>query len=176
MNSSWIIDEFYPIRSGINSGALSRGLLQADEQIKQAKADRRIPDGANILRLFVMHHPITGNEKIIDDAFLERLQQSDFRLCLHGHVHENRAELFGYIHPTRRMYVVGAGSFGAPVNARPESTPRHYNVLEVARDHSKIRVHTRALKKAGGAWEGWAIWPSQTSNTKSIYYDIILRS
>jgi hypothetical protein len=27
-------------------------------------------------------------------------------------------------------------------------------LLEVWRDHSKIRVHTHCLRKDGGAWEG----------------------
>jgi hypothetical protein len=58
---------------------------------------------------------------------------------------------------------------------RPESTPRLYNLLEVARDHSKIRIHTRCLRKAGGAWEGWAVWPGKEANEKRSYYEIALK-
>jgi len=126
------------------------------------------------LRLAVWHHPVTGNEKIIQDAFLEQLQQERFTLCLHGHVHEDRADVLRYMDPKHRLYVVGVGSFGAPVNARPESTPRLYNLLEVWRDHSKMRVHTRCLRRDGGAWEGWAVWPHPTdAQAKLTYYDII---
>ena len=126
------------------------------------------------MRLAVWHHPVTGNEKIIQDAFLEQLQQERFTLCLHGHVHEDRADVLRYMDPKHRLYVVGVGSFGAPVNARPESTPRLYNLLEVWRDHSKMRVHTRCLRRDGGAWEGWAVWPHPTdAQAKLTYYDII---
>lgn len=39
---------------------------------------------------------------------------------------------------------------------RPEPTPRLYNLIEVARNHSKATIRTRCLRKDGGAWEGWA--------------------
>jgi hypothetical protein len=51
------------------------------------------------LRIAVFHHPITGNEKMEQDAFMERLRNKGVEICLHGHVHEERAELFGYTHP-----------------------------------------------------------------------------
>jgi hypothetical protein len=127
------------------------------------------------LRIAVWHHPVTGNEKIVKDAFLEQLRQENVKLCLHGHVHEDRTDLIGYLHPTRHLHIAGAGSFGAPTNDRPESTPRLYNVLEVWRDHSKIQVHTRCLRRGGGAWEGWAVWPDKTDRRRrQTYYDIEL--
>ena len=46
-----------------------------------------------MLRIAVWHHPITGNEKIQADSFMGRLLQADVRACLHGHVHEDRADL-----------------------------------------------------------------------------------
>jgi hypothetical protein len=110
-----------------------------------------------------------------DDAFLGRLQKAGVRLCLHGHVHEDRADLVGYLHPTRSMHVMGAGSFGAPGNDRPESVPRLYNVLEVSRDLSRVRVHTRCLKRQTGAWEGWAVWPGPSAGERRTYYEVVLR-
>jgi hypothetical protein len=47
---------------------------------------------------------------------------------------------------------LGAGTFGATAAQRPESTPRLYNLLDVWRDHSKVRVHTRCMRKSQGAW------------------------
>jgi hypothetical protein len=173
LNSAWEIDEYYRERSGIHDSALAAGLLKAEEQIKQARDGGQLAQEAQVLRLAVWHHPVTGNEKITKDAFLEQLRQENVKLCLHGHIHEDRADLVGYLHPTRKLHVVGAGSFGAPVNDRPESTPRLYNVLEVWRDHSKIRVHTRCLRRDGGAWEGWAVWPDPTNpRGRLTYYEI----
>jgi len=174
LNSAWEIDRFFRQRSSINDSALSSGLHTAEEQIKKAKAENLILQNASVLRIAVWHHPITGNEKIEKDAFLDRLRQADFKLCLHGHVHEDRTDVIGYLHPVRKIYIAGAGSFGAPVRERPESIPRLYNVLEIQRDHSKIRVHTRCLRKDGGAWEGWAVWPGEKPTERRIYYDIPL--
>jgi hypothetical protein len=113
--------------------------------------------------------------KIINDAFLEQLRQENFKLCKHGHVHEDRTDVIGYLHRTRNLHIAGAGSFGAPVHDRPESSPRLYNVLEIWRDHSKIRVHTRCLRRDGGAWEGWVVWPDKSNpRGRLTYYDIVL--
>jgi len=174
LNSAWEIDRYNRDRSSINPSALAAGLLEAAEQIARARRDGRMAQDADVLRIAVWHHPVTGNEKISDDAFLEQLRQEQVKLCLHGHVHEDRADVIGYLHPRSAVYITGAGSFGAPVNARPESTPRLYNLLEVWRDHSKIRVHTRCLRKDGGAWEGWAVWPGAQATERCTYYDIQL--
>ena len=175
MNSAGEIDEWFQDRSSINDKALVKGLSEAERQIEQAKTAGRIDKDAEILRIAVWHHPVTGNEKIINDAFLEQLRKADVKLCLHGHVHEDRADLVGYLHPTRKLHIAGAGSFGAGAKERPASIPRLYNVLEIWRDHSKIRVHTRQLKKDGGAWEGWAVWQGQDNHSKRSYYEIKLK-
>jgi small GTP-binding protein len=174
LNSCWEIDEFFPNRSGICDKALTRGLLTANQQIEQAKQRDRIPSDAKILRIVVWHHPITGNEKIQQDAFLGRLQQENYRLCLHGHIHEERTDIIRYLHPASNIHVAGTGSFGTPISAHRESTPRLYSLLEIERDHSKIKVHTRCLKRDGGAWEGWAVWPGQNATERRTYYEIQL--
>ncbi len=175
MNSSWEIDEYFKDRSGIHKGALARGLLQADTIIKEAKETGKFPHDASILKIAAWHHPVTGNEKIKNDAFLERLRQADFKLCLHGHVHEDRADIVGYIHPTRQIRIVGAGSFDAPGSDRPESIPRLYNLIEISPDHSIIRVHTRCKRKGTGSWTGYAVWPGKDRHSKQAYYEIDLQ-
>ncbi len=156
MNSSWEIDEYFKERAGINSGALARGLAKADEEIRRAKDDKRIAKDAEVLRIAVWHHPVTGNEKIFNDAFMEQLRAAKVKLCLHGHVHEERPDVVFYHRPPM-IHIAGAGSFGAVAAHRPESTPRLYNLIEIARDHSRIEVYTRSMRKDEGAWEGWAV-------------------
>jgi hypothetical protein len=168
MNSAWEIDEYFQGRASISEQALSRGLVLADQQRRAA-----LTPETRVLRLAVWHHPVTGNDKIHDTAFMERLLQADVRACLHGHVHEERADLVNYLHPERRMHVVGAGSFGAPTHHRPESVPRLFNLLEVQRDLQRIRVHTRSLRRQGGAWEAWAVWPG-VRGSKSPFYEVEL--
>ncbi len=174
LNSAWQIDESFQDRSGIHEGALSHGLAEAERQLAEARRTGKLRGGDKVLRLSVLHHPITGNEKLQDDAFLKRLQQVDVRLCLHGHVHEDRADLLGYLHPTRKLHVMGAGSFGAPTHHRPESVPRLYNLLEVRRDLGSVRVHTRGLHKQGGAWEAWAVWPGEKPGERRPFYEVKL--
>jgi hypothetical protein len=113
----------------------------------------------------------TGAEKIADDDFIEKL----LRLCLHGHVHEDRADLVGYLHPTRKLHMAGAGSFGAVAADRPPSTPRLYNLIEIPRDHSLIRVHIRCMRRESGAWDGWAVWPGDNASVKKAFYEIKLK-
>ena len=171
MNSAWEIDEYFRERSSILEQALARGLALAEQQRREALGPQQ-----RVLRLAVWHHPITGNEKIQDTAFVERMLQADVRVCLHGHVHEDRADLVNYLHPERRLHVLGAGSFGAPMHHRPESVPRLYNVLEVQRDLRRLRVHTRAMPKQGGAWGAWAVWPGdkERPGDKRAYYEVTL--
>jgi hypothetical protein len=169
-NSAWQIDEQFPARSGIHLGALARGLQAADTQVERTGAG----EAGRPLRIAVWHHPVTGNEKMPDTEFLAQLKQAGVRLCLHGHVHEARPDLVGYLEPAHSIHVAGAGSFGAVAKDRPESTPRLYNVLTVDPAARTIRVDTRALDKHGGAWEGWAKWPSGKKGTKQTFYEVSL--
>jgi small GTP-binding protein len=174
MNSSWEIDEHFRHRSSISEKALARGLATADEDLSKARADGKLAKDARILRLAVWHHPITGNEKIQADAFMGQLQQTGVRLCLHGHVHEERADLLNYLDPRRSIHVIGGGSFGAPTHERPESVPRLYNLLEVQRDLQQAQVHTRSRRRQSGAWEGWAVWPAEARGMRRSSYELTL--
>jgi hypothetical protein len=89
INSAWEIDEYFPDRSSINQSALASGLLKATGQIENAKKEGRLEKNRSVLRIAVWHHPVTGNDKIVSDAFLEQLRQDNVKLCLHGHVHED---------------------------------------------------------------------------------------
>ncbi|MBM7116902.1 metallophosphoesterase [Archangium primigenium] len=173
MNSAWQIDEYHQNHSSISSSALSRGLDRAELDLHEARKSGDLPENTPVLRLAVCHHPITGNEKIQEDAFVERLGQQDFGVFLHGHVHEERADLLNPHVPHRSLHVIGAGSFGASARERPESTPRLYNLLEVQQDLQSLRVHTRHQRKHGGPWEGRAVWPSEKPTDKRTYYDIL---
>src|SRR4029079_12824861 len=107
---------------------------------------------------------------IIDDAFVDSLRKVGVVACLHGHVHEDRADLVGYLHPTRQLHVSGAGSLGAPAPDRPASTPQLYNLIEVAPDRRWLKVHTRARRRPGGPWEPWAVWPGEHPSERRGWY------
>jgi hypothetical protein len=81
-----------------------------------------------------------------------------FRIVLHGDVHEERDEVLGYLDPERCIHAVGGGTFGARAADRPESTPRLYSLLEVARDLKQVRVIRRAQRTAEGAYDEYAVY------------------
>lgn len=165
LNSSWQIDEYNQENSGVQESAVANALLKADKQVSDARKQKRITEDTHTLRLAVWHHPVTGNEKMTDDAFLERLRDAGVILCLHGHIQEHRTDIIGYTHP-RKVRVAGAGSFGAPTKHRPTSTPQLYNVIEIDRDHSKNRVHTREKSREGGSWRRWSVWPDSKNKLR----------
>lgn len=164
-NSSWQIDEHKKDRSGINLGSVMNAISRANETWTQR--------GAIIspLRIAVWHHPVTGSEQMRDTSFLEHLRAAGVRMVLHGHVHHERPDVV-YSPHNSLIHIVGAGSFGAPANARPEATPRMYNVIDIGLRSGRVRVHTRARRRSEGAWNAWSVWPSRHgANTMQGWYE-----
>ncbi len=56
----------------------------------------------------------------------------------------------------RRLEIVVAGTFGAPVRAWVPGYPLEYNLLLV--DDEKITIETRCRRELNGAWEPYARW------------------
>jgi hypothetical protein len=62
---------------------------------------------------------------------------------------------------------------GARQDDIPGSTPRLYNVLEIARDFTSVRVHTRCQATADGPWKGWNEWSGPEGGDGGVpYYNI----
>jgi predicted MPP superfamily phosphohydrolase len=160
LNSAWEIDEFFPHRASIDEVGLSHALTNRSAREHAAR---------DPIKIAVVHHPISGNEKIEHDAFLERLGQNGFNLVLHGHVHETRADVVRYTHPTWRIHAIGSGTFGAKANKRPESTPRLYNIVEIDGRNRSVRVEVRCRHKEGGAWEAWPHFVGEEGEHQPFY-------
>lgn len=174
LNSCWQIDQFNRKRSDIQPEALAQVIQEADKQTKDAVERRDLNKGSKVLRLGVWHHAVAGPEMMQNTDFIGHLQNNGVKLCLHGDVHEMRRDLIGYWHE-KRANIVGAGSFGSPAEGRPESTPRLYNLLEIRRDLTSVRIHTRCQPKPDGPWKGWNEWPRPDGGDGAVpYYDINL--
>jgi GTPase SAR1 family protein/3',5'-cyclic AMP phosphodiesterase CpdA len=154
LNSCWEVDEYFQDRSSIHEGALSRSLTEVSKK-------------SPLFQIALWHHPLSGEGYIKDQAFLEKIRNANFKIILHGHIHEERDELLYYLHQ-KNVHVVGAGTFGALTEDRPESTPCLYNLLEVDPDYSKVRIHRRSRPKKGGAWRPYYMDATQGKP----YYDI----
>lgn len=176
LNSCWEIDEFDRRRAGVHPDALATALAQADKQMEEARQAGQLGAGVTPLRIAVWHHAVTAPDyKMKSLDFMAHLQNRGVKLALHGDVHEDRRELFGHWHP-KKIHVVGAGSFGARGADRPESIPRLYNLLELERDFSRVRVYTRRQKTPDGAWDGYCEWPEPKGGEGRVaYYDVSLR-
>ncbi|HEY9601362.1 MAG TPA: metallophosphoesterase [Allocoleopsis sp.] len=114
----------------------------------------------NCLKIAVWHHPIhsTGEDRITDAAFLDRLAVAGFRLFLHGHVHEAKTSNYRYDmnKDGRHLDPICAGTFGAPTKELVTATPWQYNLLQFA--GHKLTFRTRCRRKENGTWEPDSIW------------------
>ena len=173
-NSCWEIDEFHRKRAGIHPEAVAHALERAQQQKEVAIPSQPAPHKP-LLRIAVWHHAVTAPDyKMKNLEFLGNLQKNGVKLALHGDVHEMRSELFRHW-DQKKVHIVGSGSFGARAADRGESVPRLYNVLEIARDFSSVRVHTREQRKPDGDWQGWHEWDDPKGGKGKIpYYDISL--
>jgi len=172
LNSCWEIDIIHRKRASINQGALLRGLDEMHKQIKTAEELGHLKNGDHILKIAIWHHPITGNDKIIEDKFVKSLIKNGFKLCLHGHIHEDREDTIGPFEKDP-FYIAGTGSFGAPLCDRP-SVPRLYNLLEIDRQSNLIKIHVRELEEDTYSWTGRCKWATETQHYKRSYFEIPL--
>lgn len=161
LNSAWRVDQFRPQRAQLNNDALSAALTKA---------------GKVRLGILVWHHAVTGDRKVADTGAIQRLAEAGFHILLHGDVHEQRDNLLNHLDINQTIHVVGGGSFGALKEDRPESTPRLYSVLEVARDLGEVRVFRRRQNTPEGPYDAYAIYPGPDPHTKKSDYRIPLRS
>jgi 3',5'-cyclic AMP phosphodiesterase CpdA len=98
------------------------------------------------------------DDRIRDDAFLQRLAIQGFRVILHGHVHRADSALYRYDQSLdgRKLEIVTAGTFGAPTREWVPGYPLQYNLL--AFEPERLRVETRCRREVHGAWEPDARW------------------
>jgi hypothetical protein len=150
LNSAWNLDHHFTSRAGI----FSRALIQPLERLRQEERYR------HCLKLAVWHHPIegSGEDRIQDHDFLERLAVAGFRLGLHGHIHKAETRLFRYGRDVggRRMEIVSAGTFGAPTREWVPGYPLQYSLLQF--HGNQLTVHTRRREERDGAWKPDARW------------------
>lgn len=159
LNSAWEIDHHFRSRASINIEALSRAL----DPLQDGKYD-------HWLKIAVFHHPVTGREAMSDD-FMQSLAVHGFQLVLHGHVHEAKEGLYKY-DDKRRIHIIGAGAFGAPMQEQVPGIPLQYNLLTLNPATRELTVETRRKEKPDGAWMADARWVDK--NNPSPRYTIQL--
>nr|WP_321353137.1 metallophosphoesterase [uncultured Methanoregula sp.] len=155
LNSSWQIDHHFHDRANINMDALTIILDKLNEGVYNGW-----------LKIAVWHHPISGRE-MMNDEFMQLLTVHNFQICLHGHIHE-AIENFHKYDDNRGIFIVGAGTFGAPVREQTSGIPLQYNLLAFNTKKSEITVYTRKKEKPNGAWSADSRWGDK-NDPKSWY-------
>lgn len=166
LNSAWQVDHYFTKRAGICNTALAAAL----DEIMQH------PDYSECLKFAVWHHPISSSfeDRIIDHGFMELLAQSGFCVCFHGHLHKTISELVRHDRSAggRKIEIVGAGTFGAPVKEWTQGYPLQYNLLKIYQ--KQIKVQTRRREEINGAWKPDARWTQGPGKPPLDYYMIDL--
>ena len=173
-NSAWAVDQTDRKRSGLLPGAVLKGIKAADDQ------EQRRPGTRKPLRIAVWHHAVLHVEGMKEVDVVGHLTKAGVRLVLHGDIHEANPAINPFQWPG--LTVLGAGAFGAAREARPESIPGLYQVIELRPGDGPdgfgwARVHTRARAKTNGPWEGWYNWPAAGGKTgREAYFDVDLNT
>ncbi|BAY12348.1 metallophosphoesterase family protein [Calothrix sp. NIES-2098] len=166
LNSAWQLDHHYRNRASIHPRAISNAL----KQIRQNPAYR------NLLKIGVWHHPVNSpfEDRIKDAGFMERLAQSGFRFALHGHIHKAENSFYRYDVSTsgRKLDIVCAGTFGAPIGEWVPGYPLQYNLLKL--EGNKLTVQTRRREEPNGTWKPDARWLMGAGQNPLPYYEIEL--
>ncbi|MBW4504976.1 MAG: metallophosphoesterase [Scytonematopsis contorta HA4267-MV1] len=164
LNSAWQLDHHYRTRAGIHPRAISNAL----------KTIRQNPAYQNSIKIAVWHHPLNSpyEDRIKDTGFMERLAQAGFRFALHGHIHKAENSLYRYDLNTtgRKLDIVCAGTFGAPIREWVPGYPLQYNFLKL--EGNKLTVQTRRREELNGAWKPDARWLMGAGQNPLPYYEI----
>jgi len=166
LNSAWQIDHYFKNRAAINPNAISNALTKIRKQKRYNKS----------FKFAVFHHPLNGqdNDRITDHGFMELLASNGFCVCMHGHIHKPETGLFRYdiSEHGRKIHIIGAGTFGAPINEWVPGYPLQYNLLELKKN--KLTVKSRRRTEINGAWKPDAIWLQGKGEEPSSKYTITL--
>jgi hypothetical protein len=167
LNSAWNLDHHFTTRAGIDSQAVSMAL-------GEIRRNRDLYEGC--FKMAVFHHPLVSPEedRIKDHGFMDRLANAGFCLALHGHIHKADKDLYSYdvTADGRKLHVIGAGTFGAPVKQWTPGYPLQYNLLRLS--GKKLTVETRCRREINGAWCPDAIWRQGAGNDPLPRYFIDL--
>ena len=164
LNSAWQLDHYYRTRAGIHPRAISNAL----------RLIRQNPEYQNCIKIAVWHHPLNSpyEDRIKDTGFIERLAQAGFRFAIHGHIHKAENSLYRYDLSTtgRKLDIICAGTFGAPVREWVPGYPLQYNLLTFL--DNKLTVKTRRREELNGAWKPDARWLMGAGENPLPYYEI----
>ena len=140
---------------------------------------RKLSEG-NIIKIAVGHHPLDFANNYGDDIlFANALQNADFKMYLHGHLH--RSISLDFINPQNinpNMLMIGAGALSVEQKGMWPGIPELYNIIRITKvnqsEKIKVTVNTRQREYIGSFWQPAYIYYSEIDKTlTNIYSNII---
>jgi len=122
------------------------------------KASRQLPQN-NIIKIAVGHHPVDLTNSYGNDIpFANALQNENFKIYLHGHVH--RTISLDYLNPQNinpNMLMIGAGALSVGKSGLWPGVPERYNVIKISKTDTPnkilVSVNTRQREYIGTYWQ-----------------------
>ncbi|OBR96968.1 MULTISPECIES: metallophosphoesterase [Clostridium] len=122
------------------------------------KVSRQLPQD-NIIKIAVGHHPVDLTNSYGNDIpFANALQNENFKIYLHGHVH--RSISLDYLNPQNinpNMVMIGAGALSVGKSGLWPGVPERYNVIKISKtdkpDKILVSVNTRQREYIGSYWQ-----------------------
>lgn len=145
LNTSADIDQFNREATYFDTA----GLISASSQLTEK----------NIIKIAVGHHPVNMTNSYGNDvAFSNALQNENFKLYLHGHVHRNIS--LDYLNPQNinpNLIMIGAGALSVGKSGLWPGVPERYNIIKISKDCPShqllVTVNTRQREYIGSYWE-----------------------
>ncbi|MDJ0593092.1 MAG: metallophosphoesterase [Pleurocapsa sp. MO_226.B13] len=166
LNSAWKLNHApeYKACASVNSEALTNAIREINNNPTYNNSR---------LKIAVWHHPLLSpsEDRIKDWGFMEMLELNNFRLVLHGHIHQSGVENFRH-RVGRQIEIIAAGTFGAPVKQWVPGYPLQYNLLKW--EDNKLTVYTRQRQTINGAWQPCAMFVHRGGMHASSSYEIEL--
>ncbi len=100
--------------------------------------------------------------------------KAGFRFALHGHIHKAETSFYSYdlTADGRKLNIICAGTFGAPIREWVPGYPLQYNLLKL--ESNQLTVQTRLREELNGAWKPDARWLQGAGQNPLPYYEIKL--
>lgn len=122
------------------------------------EASRQLPK-EDVIKIAVGHHPVNLTNGYGNDIpFANALQNEDFKLYLHGHVH--RSISLDYLNPQNinpNMVMIGSGALSVEQAGLWPGVPERYNVIKMVQtdnsDEIFVSVNTRQREYIGSYWQ-----------------------
>lgn len=143
------------------------------------KSIRELPE-ENIIKIVVGHHPIDLSNNYGDEIlFVNALQNADFKIYLHGHLH--RSISLDFVNPQNinpNMLMIGAGALSVEEKGMWPGIPERYNIIRISKvdesDKIMVTVNTRQREYIGSYWQPAYIYYNEPNKTLTNIYSIFI--